>query len=109
MLDRHLDELVARDLNTNPGLIEKDWHVTRAIGVLATLDHGAAVPAFGGGTSLSKGWQLIKRFGDRSYQSLARRARLLTSQCVLSSFRAFHHGGHRFDPTEAPSVQVRPE
>ena len=28
------------------------------------LDHGAAVPAFGGGTSLSKGWGLIKRFSE---------------------------------------------
>lgn len=64
MPDRRLVELVARDLNTNPGLIEKDWHVTRAIGVLATLDHGPAVPAFGGGTSLSKGWGLIKRFSE---------------------------------------------
>ena len=64
MLDRHLVELVARDLNTNPGLVEKDWHVTRAIGVLAAFDHGTAVPAFGGGTSLSKGWGLIKRFSE---------------------------------------------
>lgn len=64
MLDRHLIELVARDLNTNPGLIEKDWHITRAIGVLAILDHGAATPAFGGGTSLSKGWGVIKRFSE---------------------------------------------
>jgi hypothetical protein len=32
--------------------------------VLANHDHGAAVPAFGGGTSLSKGWGLIKRFSE---------------------------------------------
>jgi hypothetical protein len=64
VLDRRLAELVARDLNTRPGLIEKDWHVTRALGVLANCDHGAAVPAFGGGTSLSKGWGLIKRFSE---------------------------------------------
>ena len=64
MPDRHLVELVARDLDTNPGLVEKDWHVTRAIGVLATLDHAGATPAFGGGTSLSKAWGLIKRFSE---------------------------------------------
>jgi len=51
-------------LRSDPGLIEKDWHVTRAIGVLASHDHGTAVPAFGGGTSLSKGWGLIKRFSE---------------------------------------------
>ena len=64
MLDRRLVERVADNLLTEPGLVEKDWHVTRAIGVLASHDHGAAVPAFGGGTSLSKGWGLIKRFSE---------------------------------------------
>ena len=64
MLDRRLVEQVAADLLTSPGLVEKDWHVTRAIGVLATLDHGGARPAFGGGTSLSKAWGLIKRFSE---------------------------------------------
>lgn len=64
MLDRRLIEQVARDLPASPGLIEKDWHVTRAIGVLAALDHGEAIPAFGGGTSLSKAWGLIQRFSE---------------------------------------------
>ena len=45
-------------------MVEKDWHVTRALAVLARFDHGAAAPAFGGGTSLSKGWGLIKRFSE---------------------------------------------
>jgi hypothetical protein len=64
VLDRRLVEDVASRLDADAGLVEKDWHVTRAIGVLATHDHGAAVPAFGGGTSLSKGWGLIKRFSE---------------------------------------------
>jgi hypothetical protein len=64
VLDRRLVERVAADLLTSPGLVEKDWHVARAIAVLAGFDHGAAVPAFGGGTSLSKGWGLIKRFSE---------------------------------------------
>ena len=64
MLDRRLVEDVASRLDADAGLVEKDWHVTRAIGVLAAHDHGAAVPAFGGGTSLSKGWGLIKRFSE---------------------------------------------
>jgi hypothetical protein len=64
VLDRRLVEDVASRLNSDPGLIEKDWHVTRAIGVLAGLDHGGAVPAFGGGTSLSKAWGLIRRFSE---------------------------------------------
>ena len=64
MLDRRLIEDVASRLDADAGLVEKDWHVTRAIGVLASLDHGGAVPAFGGGTSLSKAWGLIKRFSE---------------------------------------------
>jgi hypothetical protein len=62
--DRLLVERVAAGLLTSPGLVEKDWHVTRALAVLARFDHGAAAPAFGGGTSLSKGWGLIKRFSE---------------------------------------------
>ncbi len=64
VLDRNLVEDVAGRLRSDPGLVEKDWHVTRAIGVLAVFDHGTAAPAFGGGTSLSKGWGLIKRFSE---------------------------------------------
>jgi hypothetical protein len=64
VLDRNLVEDVAGRLRSDPALVEKDWHVTRAIGVLAGFDHGTATPAFGGGTSLSKGWGLIKRFSE---------------------------------------------
>lgn len=64
MLDRRLVEDVAGRLRSDPSLVEKDWHVTRAIGVLAAFDHDGAVPAFGGGTSLSKAWGVIKRFSE---------------------------------------------
>jgi predicted nucleotidyltransferase component of viral defense system len=62
--DPRLVERVAEDLGTSPGLIEKDWQVVRALGILAALDHAGAAPAFSGGTSLLKGWQLIKRFSE---------------------------------------------
>ncbi len=64
VLARHLVEQLATALGTNPGLIEKDWHVVRALGLLASLDHAGATPVFSGGTSLSKGWGLIKRFSE---------------------------------------------
>lgn len=65
MLDRRLVEDIANRLRPGgEGLIEKDWHVVRAIGVLAGLDHGDARPVFSGGTSLSIGWGLIKRFSE---------------------------------------------
>jgi predicted nucleotidyltransferase component of viral defense system len=64
VLDQNLVEALAGELGTSPGLIEKDWHVVRALGVLASLDHKDAIPVFSGGTSLSKGWGLIKRFSE---------------------------------------------
>jgi hypothetical protein len=64
VLDPRLVERVAEDLGTSSGLVEKDWHVVRALAVIAQLDPGGMAPAFSGGTSLSKGWELIKRFSE---------------------------------------------
>ncbi len=64
MLDRRLVERVAEDLGTSPGLVEKDWHVVRALGVIAQVAPSGMALAFSGGTSLSKGWELIKRFSE---------------------------------------------
>jgi hypothetical protein len=65
VLDRRLVEDIANRLQPGgEGLIEKDWHVVRAISVLAALDHGDALPVFSGGTSLSIAWGLIKRFSE---------------------------------------------
>ena len=64
MLDKNLIENIAGALGTSPGLIEKDWHVVRALGVLATLEHQDIRLVFSGGTSLAKGWGLIKRFSE---------------------------------------------
>lgn len=64
MLDIRLIEKIAGALSTDEGLIEKDWHVVRAIGIISLIDQGIAKPVFSGGTSLSKGWNLIKRFSE---------------------------------------------
>ena len=64
MLDPALVEAIASELGTHTGLVEKDWQVVHALRVLAGLDHGVAKPTFSGGTSLSKGWQLISRFSE---------------------------------------------
>jgi predicted nucleotidyltransferase component of viral defense system len=64
VLDPRLVEQVAAALGTEPGLVEKEWHVVRAIRIIADLDHGDARPVFSGGTSLSVGWGLIKRFSE---------------------------------------------
>jgi hypothetical protein len=64
VLDPRLVEDAANRLDTDEGLVEKDWHVVRAIRVIASLDHGGMQPAFSGGTSLSAAWGLIKRFSE---------------------------------------------
>jgi len=64
VLDRELIKRIAGALPTNEVLVEKDWYIVRAIGIIASLDHAGALPVFSGGTSLSKGWGLIKRFSE---------------------------------------------
>jgi hypothetical protein len=64
VVDRQLIERIAGAFPTDEALVEKDWYIVRAIGVIASLDHAGATPVFSGGTSLSKGWGLIKRFSE---------------------------------------------
>ena len=109
MLDRQLVEQVAGALATDEGLVEKDWHVVRALAVIAAVDHGDAVPAFSGGTSLSKGWGLIKRFSEdidfkvtmpvAASRSRASRERRTYRQRILDALTA-----SRFTPAGAPLV-----
>ncbi len=64
VLDRKLIELAAGAVLSDERLVEKDWYVVHAIRVISSLDHTGAIPVFSGGTSLSKGWGLIKRFSE---------------------------------------------
>ena len=64
MVDRRLIERVAGAIGTQEALVEKDWHVIRAIKVIETVRHESAQAVFSGGKSLSKGWGLIKRFSE---------------------------------------------
>jgi hypothetical protein len=45
-----------------PALVEKDYYVTEALRIIAT--RAADCVIFKGGTSLSKGWDLIRRFSE---------------------------------------------
>ena len=64
MPDTRLIERIAGELLTSPTLVEKDWHVVRALKTLADSDFGEARLVFGGGTCLSKAWGLIQRFSE---------------------------------------------
>ncbi len=110
MPDRRLVEKLAEDLGTSPGLIEKDWHVVRAIGVIAGVDTAGMMPAFSGGTSLLKGWELIKRFSEdidfkvgeptTTSASRERRERTAYRERILE---ALHSAG--FEPVVEPLVR----
>ncbi len=62
VLDRALVEWIASDLRSDASLVEKDWHVVRAIDVIASVDPAGMAPAFSSGTSLSKGWESHQAF-----------------------------------------------
>lgn len=51
-----------RNRGLRPAFIEKDYYVTEVLRIIAT-DHGEKT-IFKGGTSLSKGWNLIGRFSE---------------------------------------------
>lgn len=51
-----------RALGLRPGIIEKDYYVTEALRVIAATAGEKVI--FKGGTSLSKGWNLIQRFSE---------------------------------------------
>lgn len=56
--------LIAGALAVDEAFVEKDWYVVQAIRVLQDLKTDDIVPVFSGGTSLLKGYGLIKRFSE---------------------------------------------
>lgn len=48
----------------SPGLVEKDWHVVKALAAIATLDTGDFRLVFGGGTALSRAYKLTRRMSE---------------------------------------------
>jgi len=52
-----------RNLGLMPFAVEKDWWVVHSLAVIYTMDCAGSL-VFKGGTSLSKGWNLIERFSE---------------------------------------------
>lgn len=48
----------------HPGLVEKDFHVVRALRALKEVEHAGTRLAFGGGTSLCRAYRLIERMSE---------------------------------------------
>jgi predicted nucleotidyltransferase component of viral defense system len=114
VLDQRLVEQVAGALGSPPGLVEKDWHVVRALGVIRQVEPQGMAPAFSGGTSLSKGWELLKRFSEdidfkvaeprHASLSAGRRARGVYRQRLLKALTA---GGFTIEGTPEVGNQKR--
>ena len=52
----------AEHFQLRPGIIEKDYYVTEVLRTIAATAGDKVI--FKGGTSLSKGWNLIQRFSE---------------------------------------------
>ncbi len=63
-LDEQTVRRLAAALVTNERYIEKDWHLVRALAIIASIDVAGVKAAFSGGTCLSSAWQLIHRFSE---------------------------------------------
>jgi len=48
----------------SPALVEKDWHVVRALTAIAGVDPGEFRLVFGGGTALSRAYMLTRRMSE---------------------------------------------
>jgi hypothetical protein len=48
----------------SPALVEKDWHVVKAIGAINAADTAPARLVFGGGTALGRAHRLIRRMSE---------------------------------------------
>lgn len=64
-LDKTVIEDVSLELGIDPSFIEKDWYAVQLLILISGLQGTRDVKmAFSGGTSLSKGYGLIKRFSE---------------------------------------------
>ena len=63
--DNDFIDAIAVDLGIPAALVEKDWYVVQVLRTIAEHTGLAGhVPVFGGGTSLSKGFGIIKRLSE---------------------------------------------
>ena len=63
-LDAQTIEDIAIELGVDPSFIEKDWYAVKVLKAISGFSHEAMIPIFSGGTSLSKGYGLLKRFSE---------------------------------------------
>lgn len=84
-LDPELVNEIAIELGVAPAFVEKDWYAVQVLQCIANLEDSAVTTIFSGGTSLSKGHGLLKRFSE----DLDFRAKYNTDTQNKSTRRAF--------------------
>lgn len=63
--DKAVIQDISSELGIDPSFIEKDWYAVQLLVLISELQRTRDVRmAFSGGTSLSKGYGLIKRFSE---------------------------------------------
>jgi hypothetical protein len=55
---------IAAELAVEPGFVEKDWYAVQVLAAIATHQNNDIATVFCGGTNLSKGYGLLKRFSE---------------------------------------------
>jgi predicted nucleotidyltransferase component of viral defense system len=67
MLDKSTIDVINnlyRTTDFHPSFFEKDWYTTKVLNALTQVRDPRFQLVFSGGTSLSKGYQLIERFSE---------------------------------------------
>ena len=85
--DPELVEAIATELGVDTSFVEKDWYAVRLVSTIVGLRHDGVVPVFSGGTSLSKGYGLIRRFSE----DLDFKAALPEAGIAPAARRAYRH------------------
>lgn len=85
--------ITAMELDLREGIIEKDFHVTRAIHCLTDIQHEYFQLVFQGGTSLAKGHRILHRMSeDCDFRMISKpTTQFLGKEKVRKSLREFRH------------------
>ncbi|MBK9337077.1 MAG: nucleotidyl transferase AbiEii/AbiGii toxin family protein [Lewinellaceae bacterium] len=94
-------EQAASELAIDPAVVEKDWHVTRVLALLANVHFPGFRIVFSGGTALSKAYGLIQRFSE-DIDFLVIAADTSPNRKILSGFKnavllVLYESGFRID------------
>jgi predicted nucleotidyltransferase component of viral defense system len=84
-----------------PSLVEKDWHVVRALAAIAAADTSPFKLVFGGGTALSRAHGLIRRMSediDLRVVSAGKPSRRALRTLRETVTKALQDAGFAFDP-----------